>query len=95
MDEPLSYATPDARRSSPIGVAVVLGMLALGMIGLGGCFMIGIGAMYDIFALAPSKPRNWTPGEITFVSALYAATAACFAGAFYLLALCIKRLLTA
>jgi hypothetical protein len=81
----LNYASP-VRAAPNLWAAAVLAIVGLGLIGLGGCFLIGVLCFHlpQVFgANAPSVA--WTPGEVFFVLILYVLAAACFAGAFWVL----------
>jgi hypothetical protein len=70
-------------RSSPMVGAVLLAS-SLGLILLGGCFLIGILAlMYPSVVFGPQGSDQWGPREIAFVSVLYSASIGCFLAAIY------------
>lgn len=81
------FNAPSYRRPSAVP-GLVLGMLALGLIVLGGCFLIGVLILYT------SSFTDWTASGIYFYLALlYVLAGACFAGAVALLLLAVKSLM--
>ncbi len=95
MNQSLPYATPTALTARPILAAAILGVLSLGLIGLAGCFLIGIGLMFDIFPGMQTQTRQWTPGEIAFITVLYVCCGLCFIGAGILMVMSFRKLLAA
>jgi hypothetical protein len=80
------YATPiPGMRSSATWAAAVIAFVALGLIVLGGCFLVGV--------LETLSSTMLTTGRQFFVVVLYVATFACFGGALWLLVLSVGRLL--
>jgi hypothetical protein len=93
MTQQIEYAQRVSTPVSPLAASVVLGLLSLGLIALAGCFLIGVGMMYDIFAAGfASSNKSFKFGEVIFVSVLYVAAGACFVGAGYLLSVVVRRL---
>ncbi len=99
LDDPrpaLEYATAYAR-SPRIWASAVLVAGGLGLIGLGGCFLIGVMFLHlpliILNGAAASIP--WTPGTYAFAGVLYGASFACFAGAGVLLVRTTRSLLRA
>lgn len=86
--EPIEYFNaPSYRRPSAVP-GLVLGMLALGLIVLGGCFLIGVLILYT------SSFTDWRASGIYFyLGLLYVLAGACFAGAVLLLVLAVKSLM--
>lgn len=83
--ETVPYATPVARPN--IWAAVVLSFVGLGLIGLGGCFLIGI-LLFHIpatFMGPTAQPLPWTGKDLVFIAVLYLLALACFSGGFYIL----------
>jgi hypothetical protein len=90
----IAYATPSPRGGSPVlaGAAILLG--GLGLIVLGGCFLIGV-------LIASSAAREsavqggpgLTPSMILLEIVLYVAAFACFAGAVTMLVIGTRSLL--
>ena len=93
-DQPaLGYAMPAAKtaRAAP-GIALIFG--ALGLVFLGGCFLIGVMAINSPsggFAPAP-LPLPKTPGQIFLEIVLYVIAFCCFAGALFLFATAVQWL---
>jgi hypothetical protein len=78
----LAYATPAPVAGSPLAAGVWITVAGLALIGLGGCFMIGVMISANI------------PTGFHFVIVLYALAFTCFAAAAYLLFLGISKLLS-
>ena len=79
------YATPmRGTRGSATSAAAVIALVGLGLILLGGCFLIGV--------LITITNTLMTPGRQFFVAVLYAVSFACFGGALWLLVLSVGRL---
>ena len=97
-DPAIPYATPSARPSAPVlaGAAILLG--GLGLIVLGGCFLIG--AMIANLGAAENAAQSGAPGSsgltaglIVLLGVLYVAAFGCFAGAASLLFMGTRALL--
>ena len=94
-DASLPYATPATPRASGAGrgwagAAIVLG--ALGLILLGGCFLIGVmGIVRPQLFMAQSAPLAMP--AITLMCVLYALAFGCFAGAVLMLVVGTRALL--
>ncbi len=91
----LGYATPGARpRGSGVGAGAVVLLAALGLILLGGCFMMGVMALNSNAASFhpgdPSPPK--TAGQIVLEIVLYLIAFACFGGALWLIMIGIRWL---
>jgi len=90
----LSYATPGAKTASAgPGVALIFG--ALGLIFLGGCFLIGvmdINSLAGGFGPAPVTPLPKAAGQIVLEIVLYLIAFCCFAGALFLFVTAIRWL---
>lgn len=86
--EVLPYATPD-HRPSYVGAAVLC-LTGLGLIALGGCFLIGILILIDSSRFSPTP---WTARHYILLNVLYTLCFACVAGAVTVLFLGIKRAL--
>ena len=93
-DAQIAYATPSPRGSSPVlaGAAILLG--GLGLVGLGGCFLIGV------LIVTEAARENQVQGlgglttpMVVLLCVLYLAAAACFAGAVTLVVIAIRALL--
>lgn len=90
---PLSYASPLTASSRSYWPEAILAALTLGLVFFGGCFLIGVGKVYNVFS--PSNSGYDGPkgsGEIIFVIALYVCVALCFAGAAGVGMIAVKRL---
>lgn len=101
LDDPrpaLEYATAYAR-SPRIWASAVLVAGGLGLIGLGGCFLIGVMILHlPAVMLNGSTPGivvAWTNGVYAFAGVLYGAAFGCFAGAAVVLVLTTRSLLRA
>ena len=81
--EPLSYESPRDRAGgrAATGFALVFG--GLGLVFLGGCFLIGV--LILNFAVNEQVPPGMRPGQVLLCVVLYAVAAGCFGGAVYLL----------
>lgn len=92
--QPLTYATPGTRpRGSGVGAGAVIMLAALGLILLGGCFMMGVMALNSnsgFNAGAPMPPK--TLGQIILEIVLYLIAFTCFGGAISLITLGIRWL---
>ena len=77
---PIAYATP-ARRPASVGASAVLAVTGLGLIFLGGCFLIGVLVLFEpTLAFGPPGPPVWTPGRVGFCVALSSLAAVSFVG---------------
>lgn len=83
----LPYATPMTRAGSPTTAAAVISFLGLGLIVLGGCFLIGV-----LLCSGDFRGANRF-GIPLLVAVLYFIAFACFGGAVWLLVIGIRRLL--
>jgi hypothetical protein len=93
MTNNIDYATPVTSRS--YWPEAILGAIGLGLVSLGGCFLIGVAIMFDGFAVGLAKAGPITRGESAFVAVLYICAAACFAAAAFTLVTAIRRLVRA
>lgn len=83
----LAYATPAARSGSPTVAAGIISFLGLGLIVVGGCFLIGV-------LLCSQNVGSANSFGIPFsVAVLYLLAFCCFAGAVWLLLIGIRRLI--
>lgn len=79
--EALGYASPYHAAPSYWG-AGILALVGLGLIGLGGCFLIGVLAVHSPQVFLPNAtPTPLTWGSILFVIILYALAGLCFVNA--------------
>ncbi|MGC4032752.1 MAG: hypothetical protein QM754_13675 [Tepidisphaeraceae bacterium] len=90
---PLPYATPEYQRTKPATVGFFLGLLALGLIFLAGCFMIGI---LIVHAEPPSNggaakfsPAAW----LLYTLLLYVFALSCGGGGAFMMTKAVKKLL--
>jgi hypothetical protein len=86
----IPYATPEPKRPSKTAAAAALLFGGLGLIFLGGCFLIGVLMTWDppLIGAGPSSAKD---GWMTVV--LLVSTLACFAGAVCLIVLGAKGLI--
>jgi hypothetical protein len=77
----LSYATPDRAGPSPLTAAVWIALAGLGLVVLGGCFLIGI---------LITKEMPWS--SPIFTGVLYLCAAGCIGGAVWALIAGLGRL---
>ena len=93
----LPYASPVARFGgggrAGAGFALIFG--GLGLVLLGGCFLIGVLALVrpDALAAATAAPGPTTASQRLFMVVLYALAFACFAGGAVLIVLGTRGLL--
>ncbi len=89
------YATPappDTRARGRAGAVIIVG--ELGLILLGGCFLIGVLAIVEGSGFAnPAVPPPMTGPKIVLMVVLYLLAFACFAGAAVMLVLGTRALL--
>lgn len=86
---PLPYATPGAQSGSPTAAAAVIAFIGLGLIVLGGCFLVPLSAPF--FEPYGSVSISGQVVIVGFVLFLLAFT--CFGFAAWLLFISIRRLL--
>jgi hypothetical protein len=79
----LSYATPDGAGPSPLAAAVWIAIVGLGLIFLGGCFLIGVLIVKQMPFRSP-----------IFTGVLYLCAAGCIGGAVWALVAGLGRLWT-
>jgi ABC-type multidrug transport system permease subunit len=91
-DASLPYATPSVAGRSYLP-EIILALTLLGLIFLGGCFLIGVLIQQSQirFQAAGSSPV-WSRGEILFSCVLYIISFGCFATAAGLLGCLVRRL---
>jgi hypothetical protein len=83
----LPYATPTSRPGSPTTAAAVISFLGLGLIILGGCFLIGV------LMCSQDVGGSNSYGIPLLVAVLYLLAFGCFGGAVWLLWIGIRRLI--
>jgi hypothetical protein len=87
----LPYASPAPRvRTSVLAGALILGA-GLGMIALGGCFLMGAARVVTLFNSSGRADMN--PGTISLLAMLYLCCLVCFGGAVVLLTIGTRALL--
>jgi hypothetical protein len=86
---PLAYATPGASPGSPTAAAAVLAFIGLGLIVLGGCFLIPLAS--PLFDSKNAPTFSVYVNVVTLFLLLIALT--CFGFAAWLLSISIRRLL--
>jgi hypothetical protein len=77
------YATAGSRVPR-LGPGLVSMLSGLALIGLGGCFLIGVLLTNARYNFNGPNPRPLTDAEITFEIVLYLLATACFFGALFL-----------
>jgi hypothetical protein len=88
--EQVEYFNAPYHHRPSAGPGMALGAIGLGLVLLGGCFMIGLLIMHQ------NTDTDWSGvSAYIYVAVLYACVAACFAGAVFFLALATKSLLKA
>ena len=93
-DALLPYAIPAPRPGARAwaGAAIVFG--GLGLVGLGGCFLIGVLSMVTPPAFASvTMQSRLTPAQMVLMTTLYVLAFACFAGGAALLFIGTRALL--
>jgi len=90
----IAYETPVAKPPPRTLAATMILFGGLSLIGLGGCFLIGVMMIierYDVQFV--SHPAPLTPAEVGFIAVLSLAALGCFVGATALLMLGVKGLM--
>lgn len=99
MSEPLPYASAPYQQTKPATVGFLLGLLGLGLIFLGGCFMIGIMVMQFADSSAgfgnSAQPTYWTTARVAFVILLYCCAFGCFGGGAVIIKRGVQKLMLA
>ena len=104
MDQPRPVETISYAQSTPLSggrvwAAAVLAMTGLGLIALGGCFLIGVLVLFNpslAFGPSPTGLTNvlaWTWGDYLFAGVLSLLAAICFFFAAWILWLTVRGLL--
>ena len=88
--QPIEYFNAPSHRRASAFPGLVLGLIGLGLVVTGGCFLIGVLVMY-------AEPvTDWdASGVYLFMILLYALAALCFAGAVVFLRFAVISLLKA
>ena len=90
VGERIEYFNAPYHHRPSAGPGMVLGTLGLGLIFLGGCFMVGLLIMHQ------NTDTDWSGRSVyIYLGALYLLAALCFAGAAVLMVLAVKSLLKA
>ena len=90
----LPYAVPAPRAGARAwaGAAIVFG--GLGLVGLGGCFLIGVLSIVSVPNFAGANtPATLSTGQLALMTVLYLLAFTCFAGAATLLFIGTRALL--
>jgi hypothetical protein len=75
----IDYATSTPLSSGRVWAAAILALTGLGLIGLGGCFLIGVLILFNpSLTFGPSTPPPWTWGTCAFAGVLSLLAAICF-----------------
>lgn len=81
----LAYATETPRQGARVWAAIAILLGGIALIGLGGCFLIVVLAMYSRPTFGNPAAPPITPGGYLFITILYALAFGCFAGAVVLI----------
>jgi hypothetical protein len=88
--EQIDYFNAPYHHRPSAGPGAALGAIGLGLVLLGGCFMVGLLIMHQ------NTDTDWSGVSVyIYLVVLYTCAAACFAGAVFFLALATKSLLKA
>src|SRR5438094_6370158 len=93
---PLGYATAEPRQGAKVWAAAVIIGAGLALVGLGGCFLIGVmivlsGNIGVMGPMGPSRPV-WPISVYIFLATLYLLAFACFGSALLLVISGLKNL---
>src|SRR2546428_657081 len=86
---PLAYATPAGRQGSPTWAGFFIAVVGLGLVALGGCFLIGVLIIVDV------NQGRINEAAFTLMLVLYACAFGCFGGAVATLVAGMRRLFAA
>ena len=91
--EPLGYATPTRGGVAGVGFALIFG--GLGLILLGGCFLIGVMIIANITSGVSFNglPRGMSVPQMLLTGVLYVASFASFGGGAWLIVLSVRTML--
>jgi hypothetical protein len=91
----IPYATPSQASRPRTAPAVWIALIGVALIGLGGCFCIGIMAALipSLIFGAPAPAPALTSGLIEFLVVLHVAAFGCFGGAVFLIQKGVRLLL--
>jgi|SRR4051812_12223832 hypothetical protein len=91
---PTGAAAPVDRPGVRVFGAAVILATGLGLIGLGGCFLIGVLSMVAINLFVPNaRPLTWTMATYVLHAVLYLLAFSCFFGAVVFLVMGTRRVL--
>ena len=88
--ESLGYATPSRGAGSSAGVGFALMFGGLGLVFLGGCFLVGVLILHNVSAF---NAASLSEGQVFLLCVLYLAAFACFGGAVWLIGLSVRHML--
>ena len=89
----LAYATADDAMKPATGwIAVWLAVVALCLIILGGCFLVGVGLTTGVLFNLPATVGPIGDFRMAFIALLTMCALACFAGAVWMFVLTARRL---
>jgi hypothetical protein len=93
--EPIEYQSPRPRTFSNIGGGVALLFAGLGLIVIGGCFLIGILMLYSSPSLGGNSFMSWPLPLMALPWVLYTLSFGCVGGAIWMIAAGIRWLFNA
>jgi len=87
VEQTIAYATPAPRDGPRVWAGAAIVFAGLALIGLGGCFLIGVLTMVSrlSFGFIAPAPPTISPGEKILIGVLSLLAGCCFAGAVVLL----------
>jgi hypothetical protein len=95
--QPLSYAQNVPRSAGRLWASAILSLTGLGLIALGGCFLIGVLILFDpaiVFgASGPAAAKPWSRGTYAFATALSLLSLHCFCFGMWLLVVTVRQTL--
>jgi hypothetical protein len=91
---PLGYAPAGTARRHSVLAGAVVAITGVGLLVVGGCFLMGVLAIVSPQVIFPAATRvALSPGEISLICVLYLAAFVAFAGGGTLVVLAARRLL--